>query len=101
MIRYKNSQTKRESRHKIEINSRVSGCMQLYFFIPTDLLVLESVNPAEVIESTPHGELPDQGDFLRHVTYARSRNSGARSTWISSQNPYISRVEMLNSDDAG
>lgn len=71
------------------------------FFIPTDLLVLESVDPAKVIESTAHAEFPDQGDLLWHITHTRSRDSGARSARFSSQNPYVSRINIFNSDDAG
>lgn len=73
----------------------------MYFFIPTDFTVLESVDSAEVMKSPAHAKLSDQGDLLRHVSHTRSRDSGARPAWLSSQNPYASRVDILNSYDAG
>jgi len=67
----------------------------------TDLLIVEPIDPAKVIEGTAHGKLSDQGDLLRHVTHSRSGDAGALAARFSSQHPYLSAVEIPNPDDAG
>lgn len=68
---------------------------------PTDFVVLETIDSAEVIERIAPCKLADEGDLLRHVTNSRSGDPGALAAGISTQNPHMSAVETLNPNDAG
>jgi len=67
----------------------------------TDLLIVEPVDPAKVIEGIAHGELSDQGGLLRHITHSRSGDAGAFAARFSPQDPYLPAIEIPNPNDAG
>jgi len=66
----------------------------------TDFVILQSIDHAEIIQSIVHGELPDQGDFLRHVAHTRARDAGTLIARIPTQDPDVPLAEISDSNDA-
>ena len=70
------------------------------FHLRLDELVRKAVDAAEVFQRLFDGELAVEGKLLRHVTDARTGNSGFRRSGLSAKNQHLAGIEAAPADDA-